>query len=190
MKVSFYLARPDGSTPTVIYCRISYSGYQMKYFTPESIIPKYWNNAKGKPHRAKETSKFPEYPEFNRRLDNIETAIKNAIRTYTNDHQGQVPTPAVLKPLIDIAVLQDGKSEKMTFVKYFDDYIERCKAGKITHKKTGKPLTPGTIKSYATTLFNIKRYITDTRDKVDFETIDFDFYTSFNDYLVKKKNSH
>src|ERR1039457_1777147 len=97
MKVSFYLARPVimdddnkpqiNPNPTVIYCRICYLGYKMKYFTPECILPKFWNG-KIKPHRAKETTKYPEHPEFNKRLDNIETDIKNTIRKYANDNSG------------------------------------------------------------------------------------------------------
>lgn len=187
MKVSFYLARPESTSPTVIFCRICYEGYQLKYYTPESILPKFWNNSKGKPHRAKETTKFPEYPEFNRRLDNIESLIKTIIRSYINDNKGEAPTPGTLKPLIDIAVLKGGKVDRLTFLKYFADYIERCKNGSLTHAKTGKQLTSGTIKSYSTTLFNIERYIADTRNKVDFETIDLDFYISFNDYLTGKQ---
>ena len=197
MKVSFYLARPviigeDGKpqvnpNPTVIYCRICYLGYKMKYFTPENILPKFWNS-KIKPHRAKETTKFPEHPEFNKRLDNIESDIKNSIRKYANDNGGIYPTPNQLKPLLDLAIKNGGKIEKMTFLKYFNDYMERCKAGGVTNYKTKKPLSGNTLKAYKTTYNMIEKYITDTRKPVDFETINMDFYNHFNDYLAKKQD--
>ncbi len=192
MKVSFYLARPtitntDGEkitnpNQTVIFARICYSGYKMVYYTPESIHPKYWNGT-AKPHRAVKTAKFPEYPEFNRRLDNIEVAIKDTIRKWINDNDQKVPTPDTIRPLLDIAVKDGGKVEKMTFMRYMTEYIAKCKTGEIKHAKTGKALTEGTIRSYETTKFNIERYITDTRNHVDFDSINIDFYTSFTEYL-------
>ena len=187
MKVTFYLARPESTTPTAIFCRISYEGYQLKYYTPENVPPKFWNNTKGKPHRVKETTKYPEYPEFNRRLDEIEATIKTIIRAYINDNEGEAPKPKDLKMSIDSAILKGGRIESITFIKYFKDYIERCKSGSVTHAKTGKALTSGTIKNYQTTLFNIERYIKDTNKAVDFDNIDLNFYTSFNDYLTNKQ---
>src|ERR1700733_12209572 len=118
MKVSFYLESPKGTkrnieglNPTAIFARIWYEGYVTKYYTPENILPKFWNG-KATPHRAKETTKFPEYPEFNKRLDNIETAIKNIIRKYTNDHENKPPSPAILKPLLDIAIKNGGNVKR------------------------------------------------------------------------------
>jgi len=204
MKVTFYLENPTGTKRnpdgnlTAIFARIRYGGYQLKYYTPEKILPKFWNgkpitkNGETKynmqPHRAKVTAKFPEHPEFNRRLDNIEAEIKNVIRKYANDNENNYPTPTVLKPLLDVAIRKGGKVDKVTFLSYFANYIELCKQGAVTHAKTGKPLTTGTIKSYQTTLGNLTRYVTDTRNKVDFENIDLDFYASFNEYSAEKQN--
>ena len=192
MKVSFYIARPtitlaDGKqqsnpNPTAIFCRISYEGYELKYFTPENILPKFWNG-KAKPHRAKETTKFPEYPEFNKRLDNIETAIKNTIRKYTNENSNKPPTPEVLKPLLDIAIRDNGNVIRVTFLSFFDEFIKHCREG-IRKTKKGKPITPGTIKSYVTTKAVIESYQTDTNKKVDFASIDMLFYTDFIKYLT------
>ena len=42
-----------------------YQYKRFKYSTGEKIDPKFWNK---KNHRAKETRKFPQYPEFNARL--------------------------------------------------------------------------------------------------------------------------
>ena len=94
MTVSFYLARPDAKTQTCIFARISYEGYQLKYYTPEGIHPKYWNKETKK---AKETQKFKEYPEFNTRLSNFEAGIKNTFRKWVNDNNGTIPGPETLK---------------------------------------------------------------------------------------------
>jgi hypothetical protein len=93
MKVSFYLTRPDVETETSIFARVCYSGYQLKFFTNEVINPKFWSKEN---QRAKETRKFKEYPEFNSRLNNVETDIKNLHRKYVND-TGEIPNPENLE---------------------------------------------------------------------------------------------
>jgi integrase len=203
MKVAFYLARPDITTvvngklqttpnpnPTVIFCRISYDGYRLKYMTPENIIPKFWNG-KAKPHRAKETTKFPEHPEFNKRLDNIEAAIKTTIRKYINDHDNKPPVPAILKPLLDIAIRNGGNVQRETLLTFFDRFITECKAG-IKTGKHGKPITAGTIKSYVTTKAIVTDYQTSTHKDLSFESIDMVFFNDFTKYLtlVKKQSTN
>src|ERR1700761_6412290 len=126
MEVSFYLKRPNASIKTVIFARICYEGYKMKYYTPENILPKFWN---GSTHRAKESKKFIEYPEFNTRLDNIEAAIRTTLRKYINDHENSYPTPAILKPLLDVAIRDSGKVEKLTFMQFYEGFIKRSETG-------------------------------------------------------------
>ena len=180
MKVSFYLSRPESKTETAIFARVCYNGNKMKYYLPDSILPKFWNKEM---QRAKETKKFAQFPEFNRNLESIDTKLKNTFRKYINDNDGLIPTPRVLKPLFDAEIIKGGKVEKITFVKFITDYIEKCKSGNLNHAVTGKPLSAATIMNYNNTLFNLERYIKDTRKKVDFDSIDIEFYNSFKDYL-------
>ncbi len=179
MEVSFYLKRPKATDNTVIFARICYEGYKMKFYTPENIAPKFWNGAT---HRAKESKKFVEYPEFNTRLDNIEAAIKTTIRKYVNDHEHKYPPPAILKPLLDIAIRQGGKVAKLTFMQFYEEFIKRSESG--LRLVDGKPITPGTIKSYYTTKKCIENYQLHAKTKVDFENIDMSFYTDFTKYLT------
>lgn len=97
MKVSYFLTRPGVEKETSIYARICYSGYKFKYYTPETILPKFWNK---ETQRAKETQKFKEYPEFNARLDNIESVIKTAYRKFINDNTGVIPLPTNFEAFI------------------------------------------------------------------------------------------
>ena len=203
MKVAFYLARPDiretingklqitvNPNPTVIFCRISYEGYQLKYYTTENILPKFWNG-KAKPHRAKETTKFPEHPEFNKRLDNIETAIKNTIRKYINENDNRPPRPEILKPLLDTAIKDGGKVKRETLLTFFERFVTDCKTG-VKKTKAGTPITAGTIKSYVTTKAILTDYQTASRKDLSFESIDMIFFNDFTKYLtlVKKQSTN
>jgi hypothetical protein len=104
MEISFYLKRPEAERDTVIFARISYDGNQFKYYTEEKINPKFWSKTNRK---AKETAKFPEYPEFNTRLKNIASDIGTVIRAYKND-TGKSPTPETLKGLLDKKIRKNG----------------------------------------------------------------------------------
>lgn len=79
MQVAFYLKRPESKTPTAIFARISYRSNKLKFYTEESILPKFWNK---ETLQAKETQKFREYPELNARLNEIEATIKSTFLRY------------------------------------------------------------------------------------------------------------
>jgi len=185
MEVSFYLKRPNEKGETVIFARISY-GERLKYYLPEKIKPINWNSAT---HRAKESKKFPEYPEFNSRLDNIEKEIKNAIRKYQNDHSdGTIPSPFLLRELLDISIKKRTRGKSFTFFSYFEDFITRCKEGKHTHPKTGKPITQGTIKTYEVTKRCLEAYCIARKKQIDFNNIDLHLYTDLTDHLTRVQN--
>jgi integrase len=189
MKVKLYLARPTieingkriiSPNDTVIFARISYAGYRLKYYLDESINPKYWNN---KDHKVKETSKFPQFPEFNNRLKTDISTIEDVVRKYYNDNGNKYPSPDILKPLLDIALKQGGNIERMTFIKFFADFIERSGNG-IRLSDKGQPITAGTVKTYETTKTCLENYQAHSKKRLDFETIDMFFYTDFRKYLT------
>src|SRR4051812_5234209 len=101
MRVSLYLKRPEAISETSIIARICYEGYQLKYYLPLSISPQHWNK---KTNRAKESKSFDEYREFNYRLNNIESLMKNVFRRYQNDNNGETPLPETLKELLDAEI--------------------------------------------------------------------------------------
>jgi len=181
MTTSFYLKRPNSDNPTILFARIYYGSYETKCYTDKSIHPKYWNkNTK----RARETKQFPQYPEFNRGLDKIEKKIEAIIFNYQNENDGNFPTPEKLKPLLDVGIRKVGIIEKVTFLKFFDEFIARCESGTRLHPKTGHPITHGTIKTYKTTLECFKNYQKHSKRKIDFDSIDMPFYVDFTKYLT------
>jgi integrase len=183
MEVGFQLKRPNSSL-TSIYADISYEGYRMKYYISESINPKYWNRDN---KRAKETSKFREHPEFNTRLDNLCTGIKNVYRRYLND-RNEVPNPSLLKTLLDQEFDKKVKvtEQPIDFFRFFENLISQSKSGTRLNPKTGKPISPNTVKTYNTTLKHLQNFQKIIKKKIDFETIDLDFYSDFIEYLTKE----
>mgnify|MGYP003576119946 FL=1 len=185
MTVSFYLTRPKSDTNTTIFARICYSGYKVKYYTTEKINPKFWNKDS---QRVKQTDKFKEYPEFNRRLDNIVTDINNIFRTWVNDNKGLIPNPTTLKAVLEreLSKIEPITSADKTLLGFFDELIKQTENGIRLQPKSGKPYSKATIHVYKNTLNRLKEFAGYTRRKIDFDTITVDFYTDFTGYLTKR----
>lgn len=189
MKVSFYLTRSQTNLKsadkkeTSIYARICYSGLKVKYFTPESIHPDFWNN---KTQRAKETQKFREYPEFNARINKFESDIKSIYRKFVND-EGLIPSPDTLKKLIDITIkkIEVAKRREITFMGMLDDIRRQCEEGIRLSVKNSKPISRNTYKAFKTVYNHLSNYQNTTGKKVDFDIIDLNFYDSYIKYLIK-----
>jgi integrase len=189
MIVSFYLTRPKAETPTSIFARICYNNLKLKYYTPESILPKYWSKEN---HRAKQTEKFKEYPEFNQRLDDFEADVKNVYRTYVNDNGGKEPSTAILRNLLDKFFEKTAESEQherqlKTFWGFYNDFLKRCENGSRLHHKNNTPLAANTIKNFKNLKEHLQAFEKWQKKRIDFETIDLKFHQSFTGYLTTEK---
>ncbi len=186
MKVSFYLKRPDSKNETSLFARISYKGIQLKYYISENIDPKYWDKDT---HRAKKTQKFREFPEFNSRLDNIESTIKTTYRKYLNDQCNKLPNPDELKHLLDKQFHKSVKKDhESMLIGFFEKFISQTKNGIRLQAKTGKPYSKNTVKVYVTAFKHLVNFKKVYKKNIDFETIDLTFYIDFTEYLIKKLN--
>ncbi|MBN4058017.1 site-specific integrase [Olleya sp. AH-315-K02] len=168
-KVKFILKEPHSKSDTLIYLVYNYQYKRFKYSTGEKINPIYWNI---RTQRAKETKKFPQYPEFNTRLDTFETGLKNSFRRLLND--GIQPNNNLLKKELEFE-LDDRvlKQRKITFFEFIDTFIEESKNIKQA----------STITVYSTTLSHLKSYAEKKNKNVNFDTINLIFYSSFTKYL-------
>ncbi|MCK0108218.1 site-specific integrase [Flavobacteriaceae bacterium S0825] len=172
-KAKFILKEPNAKVETLIYLFYNYKYKRFKYSTGEKIHPKFWNKSS---QRAKTSKQFPEYPEFNSRLDKIENGINNAFRKLLND--GIQPNNSYLKDALQIE-LSDNllKPNKLTLFEFIENYIEESKLNKSI----------GTIKVYKTTFKYLKEYAQKYKP-LDFETITLEFYNHYLGFLKIEHN--
>ncbi|MCX6262791.1 MAG: site-specific integrase [Bacteroidia bacterium] len=168
-EVNFFLKKPKIKSETLVYLFLSYNNKRIKYSTGEKINPVYWNFEN---QRAKETRKFPEYPEFNARLKSLESKANTAYRKILND--GSEPTNELIKKELD-KTIRFAESQKADLFTFIEKYIEESKTLKAK----------GTIKAYNTTLAKLKDYRTSIKKNFSFEDIDLEFYNSFVSYLTE-----
>ncbi len=72
-----------------------------------------------------------------------------------------------------------------TLFGFFADLIVQSKTGGRLVHKTGQPYSISTIKAYTTTLNHLTTFHATRKRKIDFNTVDIDFYTDFVEYLAK-----
>ena len=167
--VKFILKEPKSKEDTLVYLFCNYHYKRFKYSTGEKINPKFWNFDK---QRAKETKNYPEHPEFNERLKVFRTGVNNVFRRLLNN--GVQPTNELLKSELEKELSEKVlKHQKVTLFSFADSFIEDSKSVK----------TAGTIKNYNNTLRHLKNYAEAYNKRVDFDTIDLTFYSSFLKYL-------
>jgi site-specific recombinase XerD len=172
-EAKFVLKEPKATDKTLVYLFYNYNKQRLKYSTGEKILPKFWNQAK---QRARETGQFPEYYEFNRRLNNIETAINICYHRLLND--GKYVTPDALRE----EMRKELKQEKLTSKQI--DLIEWIEA---ETKLLSTDRKRGSIQVYHTLLNHLKTFSANKRYKLTFDTITLDFYEQFKDYSLNEK---
>ncbi len=150
----------------------------IRFYTRERIHPDYWNYDT---QRAKNTKKFPEHPEFNQRLDNIEATAKNLFRQYQNDNDHNAPSPTEYKKLLEEAIKETKSGIPTTLFEFTEYFIEQTKKKLQTEKRVDS--RSDISGSYSQTLMCLKDFAKDKNKRVDFDTMDNDFYSDFVEYL-------
>ena len=185
IKVNFYLKKVDADYETWIFITISYAGNRLRVYTDEKIHPQFWNSAK---QRVRQTLKFPANPEFNTRLDNIETKIKSVYRKWKNDNgEKNEPSVPLLTNLVKEGLGRNPVTDKAlikfkTFWGFFENFIERSDKGIRTNK--AKSIAKTSIGSYKNLYNALSRYEKIIKKKLDFDSFDMHFYNQYYSYLI------
>lgn len=162
----FVLKAPNADKATPINMLFNFDGVRLKYATGEKILPKNWSSTK---QRAKN---FKQSVELNNRLDIIETEIQNVYRRAKND-LSKVITPELLREELNNVLYKNRLSQKKLLVDWMKEEIELLKADR----------KPNSIKKYVTLVNHLINFSTEYNTKLFFESITFDFYDDFREYI-------
>lgn len=188
MRTNFNLRDKKSQGETLILLIIRWENCKLAYSSKERINPKYFDLDKNSRNyqRVKESRQFPEHPEFNARLNWIESTAKNIFRKFLNDNNNRPPRVEELKQLLDIHLRKVEQKQKKDLFGFIDQFISEAK--NRFNSETGKKLSGGTIDIYKNTLFVLKEYAAKKQKLVDFDTIDVNWYQEFTEYLAIEKN--
>lgn len=193
--VSFYL-KNEKKPSSLIFARFSFNYFeidenggkifkQLKQSTGEKINPLFWDKKK---QRARETKEFPQFPEFNTRLNNIENVIKDVYRKMLNDKE--VITPESLKRKITEYMIKENmtvepQKQQNKFTVFIKNIIDETKRGERT-KEGGVKYKNTSIISYNNTLNNLLEYEKKIKKTLKFSDITINFYSSYTNFLNDK----
>ena len=180
--VKFYLNTSKKENSSIFF-RLNYGAFEivngrkrylpLQYHLDETINTAYWNSNKGE---AKQTSKFPQYPEFNARLNFVRDTVLTLVRKIKNDDRPL--TNDVLRKELDLIFKKhrnqtavNSKTELMTFIPYF---IE-------TSSKSN-----GTKRSFRRIYADLQEFEQLKKVRLTFDKIDVDFHNEFVRYLESK----
>lgn len=178
-KFNFNLREPNANSKTPIHLIVRWNNNRMVYPTVESIEPKYWDKEK-----QRVSSKFKQSPELNNRLKYIDTTSNDIFRRFVNDNK-RTPSVSELRTSFD-KELNPDKEKKLDFFGYFEKFIDESKLK--TSSKTKSLYSVNTIKNYRNTLTHLRDYSKSKNRKIDFDTIDLDFYHELVEYLTNVKD--
>lgn len=201
--LKFFLKNTEAKGDTLINLIFQYGYFEidqktgrkkykfLKMSSGEKIAPSYWNQDKC---RVREIRSFPQHPEFNARLENLENTVYNVYRRLIND--GGFPTPTQLKQEIAGEINKKktevtGNPDKIGFFDFIRLIIEESKNGKRLTPK-GKHFSEHTIKGYTTTLNHLNEFQRSWRKRIDFDSINMNFYNEWVSWFYaqdKAKNT-
>lgn len=181
-KFNFNLRNANSDKPTPVYLVVRWENQRLVVSTEETINPMFWNHTK---QRATETKKFPEFPEFNTRLNQLLTDISNLHRVFVNDNKRQ-PTKTELKDKIEEykTGLDNSIKDNSTVLEYINKYILEAK---LRHNKKGNPLSKSTILSINQLRKLIEEFSKYKKRKYLFDDITLDFYYDFMKFMKEQK---
>ena len=170
MNVKFNLLRKKSTT--YILLSITYDGKRLQTSINEKVNEKHWHKNK---QRLKQscTDAF----NVNSYLDKIDTTAKDIYYKFKMD--GFSPTAKQFKESIFNKL--NGVNTTLTFYDFVEEFIKRSENTK----------KPNTIKEYIYTINDLKAFEKQNRRRIDWDTLDMQFYDEYLDYQLNVKgNSH
>lgn len=151
-----------------------FKGARVRISIGESINTKNWSFSKQRAKKNTETTQNKRHL-LNDFLDTLETQCE---RIYNEELKNGTPKPEIIQQKIH-NYLHPVKVDTTNFY----GLIQRFINNEITIN--GKPKEPATIKTYKTTLKHLQEFELKEKYKIDFDTVNLNFYHRFTTYLTK-----
>ncbi|MES2388784.1 MAG: phage integrase SAM-like domain-containing protein [Bacteroidota bacterium] len=178
--VIFQLRKPKERTPQPIYLIFRYKKEKLLYGIGLKCLPQYWNE---ETYRVRNVIQVKDKDKINNLLNELQTVVE---REYTELLATKQPvTKAGLKLALD-KYMNRAASADNTLFGFIETYI--AKSATRINPNTGQSINQSTIQKYSVTFETLKRFAAQYSRKVDFNTIDLDFYGDYSEYLQQALN--
>jgi integrase len=172
--LKFIIRGSKKDKPNSIYVFFRSGALRFYYPTKFKVLPKFWNAQK---EIVKNTTEVMERDIINDTIRKIEPFIFKAYAELLSAH-GYVDNDLLRVKMDGFLKRGENPSAKISFMEYFADYNEKAE----------KRIRLSTVRTYRTLYKNFKQYHL-YRAKINFNTIDLDFYYNFIEFLEERNHS-
>jgi hypothetical protein len=188
-KVKFYLEKRIGKTKDLpINLKYSFLNQRFEYYTGFRVDKNhfndyYWTDPNQNKKPVKKSAPKSDY--INENLDILVSHIQTI---QTNAKALGIPlSPDYFREeLNNLVKIKPAKSRKVTFMGFFDMFIENKKIA--VNSVTGHPLSKSCAIKYNTIKNLMNDFNTHRGKEVDFDDFNKDLYTEFVNYMITKKD--
>lgn len=181
--ITFVLRGPKAKEPTPIILLYRFGANRLKYSTGLKVIPKYWNDTT---QRVRNVIEVQDKDSINNFLSELEAETSRIVTGFITSKQQL--TKKALKQQLDIYLERANKADNAKDLFSFIELYIKQSANRI-NPATGKKIEHRTIQKYNTTLQDLKAFAAKYTHKVDFDTIDLDFYLDYTAHLQALNHS-
>lgn len=160
--------RKTKSNISMLMLRYTHKKQVVLFTTTKNIEDKYWDHKNQIVKRG-----YPSSERFNILIRNVRKKVEDI----ASDLQiaGKDPNVHLVKQIYENSNIEKETKIQYSFFEYAELYLEKAKK----HKSIG------TIKTYKTTLNKLKQYEKHSQKKVDWHTIDMEFYYDFYEFYTE-----
>lgn len=161
----------------ILYLDFAYQKRRLRYEFGQSVKPMDWNQKKQRVKNKLTTTNDGKFA-LNDMLDNLELTC---LRAYSEALKDGIPDPIILKRTLDLLIDQNHNNAVDPNKPTLFNLALRFINGEIKFK--GKDKSKETLDNYVAVAKHLKEYQEYSKYRVDFDTIDLDFFYSYVNYL-------
>lgn len=160
-----------------------YNKLRCIYSTKQMIREEDWNASKERVKDKNATIEGGDYA-INDLLDNL---AEICVKAHKENMKKGIPEPSILKKAMDDFLFQNYEGYNPNKPSFFS-LAEKFKSGEI--KYNGRKRSPKTLGNYDATIKHLLDFQLKRKYKVDYDTINKEFYDAYIDYLEELQLAH
>ena len=176
-QVNFRLKPADKDGLSNVVLDFAYQKRRLRYEFGQSVKPVDWNEKKQRVKNKLTTTKDGKFA-LNDMLDNLELTC---LRAYSEALKDGIPDPIILKRTLDHLIDKNHNNAEISNKPTLFSLAQRFIDGEIKFK--GKDKSRGSLNNYAAVTKHLRAYEAFSKSRIDFETINLDFFYSYVSYL-------
>lgn len=180
--ITFVLREPSSKHPTPIIGIIWFNNDRLKISTGFKVLPSHWNYSR---YRVKNVTDALNKDLINSYLDKLEKIVANVL-AHLKSHNIVLTKEKIREEVHSLLNPTVDDNKPKTLIDFVKWYIQTSPTRIAKGTRTGRFISPDTIRRYKTTLNGLVSFSTVYERPLLFEYIDNSFYKAFTSWLIER----